>query len=97
MKKSKTFKKKLQIDTGDIIANETDVNVTQEIEIEDPVIITIREYMEGELKEKDDLSYDWINKDTNIQFLNKCIKTDLINMKTTIEKRDTNCELKVDL
>jgi hypothetical protein len=97
MKKSKTFKKKLQIDTGDKIADETDVNVTQEIEIEDPVIITIREYMEGELKEKDDLSYDWINKDTNIQFLNKCIKTDLINMKTTIEKRDTNCELKVDL
>ncbi len=97
MKKSKLFNKKLHIDTGDKTEDYTDAKLTQEIELEDPIITTIREFMEGELKEKDDLSYEWINKDTNIQFLNKCIKTDLINMKSTIEKRDTNCELKVYL
>jgi hypothetical protein len=59
----------------------------------------IEEYMEGELKtkfgEKEDVSYEWITKDSNIQFLNKCIKSDLGNLKTMIDKRDTACELKV--
>lgn len=59
------------------------------------IINSIVEYMENKLKIGEDISYEWIQKDANIQFLNNSIKTDLINLKTTIEKRDLSCELKV--
>jgi hypothetical protein len=63
---------------------------------EEPEIMKIlKNYMEG--GGRDDLSYEWILKDSNIQYLNKCIKTDLMNIKSVVERRDINCELEVNL
>ena len=65
-------------------------NSTEESEI----IKILKKYMEG--GGNHDLSYEWITKDSNIQYLNKCIKTDLMNIKSVIDRRDLKCELEVN-
>ena len=59
------------------------------------VITRIKKYMEGRGNDEEDISYNWILKDNNIEYLNKCIKTDMLNIKSVVERRDTNCELEV--
>jgi hypothetical protein len=96
MQKSKTFKKKLQINLEANLGEEVkELNREENLEF-DPILNSIKEYMEGEHKYSEDLSYKWINKDNNLKMLNKCLKSDLTNLKNFIEKRDTNCEMKVN-
>ena len=96
MQKPKTFKKKLQINLETNLEKEVkELNKEEENLEEDPILNSIKEYMEGEHKDTEDLSYKWINKDNNLKMLNKCLKSDLTNLKNFIEKRDTNCEMKV--
>jgi hypothetical protein len=76
----------------------TDINNKMEslaTDSDTDVITIIKNFMEGRGKEEDDISYNWILKDNNIQYLNKCIKTDMLNIKSVVERRDTNCELEV--
>lgn len=97
MQKPKTFKKKLQLNLDTNFGEDLTVKESkkdEEIE-DDPIINSIKEYMEGEHKDTEDLSYKWINKDNNLKMLNKCLKSDLTNLKNFIDKRDTNCEMKV--
>ena len=57
--------------------------------------------MEGELKadsgEQIDVSYKWVQKDQNINILNRSIQSDLNNIKDITERRDACCELKVKI
>jgi hypothetical protein len=80
---------KLNLSESKIQSKEILENFTEESEI----IKILKKYMEG--GGSNDLSYAWITKDSNIQYLNKCIKTDLMNIKSVIERRDLNCELQV--
>jgi hypothetical protein len=62
------------------------------------IISILNEYMDGKLKTKfgeQDVSYEWIENDKNIEWLNTSIKSDLNNIRDVTEKRDKCCELKV--
>jgi len=81
---------KLNLSDSKIQSKEILGNSTEESEI----IKILKKYMEG--GGSHDLSYEWITKDSNIQYLNKCIKTDLMNIKSVIDRRDLKCELEVN-
>lgn len=89
-----------------------DIGTEDVILQEKNVLNLISEYMEGDLKESEedhkitdcekkyykleDLSYEWVLKDTNVQIINKSIKSDLMNLKSlALDRRDLTCELKV--
>lgn len=76
---------------------ETENKADREInESDNNLIYEIRNFMEGRLRDKSDLSYDWIVKEPNISLINKSIEVDSNKINVLMSKRDFGCELKVN-
>jgi hypothetical protein len=76
---------------------ETENKADREItESENNLIDEIRNFMDGKLRDKTDLSYDWIIKEPNILLINKSIEADSNQINGVMLKRDFGCELKVN-
>ncbi len=82
-------------ETGIKSTNKKDIHLSNQeyVETIDEIILN---YMEKE-NYVNDISYEWIKKDINVEMLCKCIIVDNKNIKEILSKRDFSCEFKVIL
>ena len=61
------------------------------------ILNKIKDFMEGrlEFESNEDISYNWVMQDENINTINKPIVCSLEDLKNQINSRDLICELKV--
>ena len=53
-------------------------------------------YIEGELYNKDDISYEWIKKEKDVELINKAITIEKVNkIDELLTRRDFSCELQL--